>query len=393
MVATEQAFLTFFRTRLDSNISNSALSIDVLEGTGKFISSALGGSKEMHMTIKNASDDIEIVKCTSVSGDTLTVERGQDGTAADDWKAGDIVDFRLTAAILESFEQEGHYRDITYNPNSADLAALYDGEEVRETGASDCQNRWWKHTTGTRWRIKAGEICDTEYQDDDGYVFTLTEVLLMHFEDESEASLYDSAWLHDVSISEQSNQHAALSSDQVKLGSKVLVIDSNVSNRGAILTAENPTVFDFSGTFTFECFAYFASGQNVDPYVFFTTSGAYPVWFSVNTASVAIDPYDEGPGSVVWSGLGLNEDTWYHFAVTRDSSNTVRCFIDGTVQGTTYETETDYTLVNSAEVKLGYANPESGFGKVYYDEIRLRTDAVWTESFTPPTSQYTGLFD
>lgn len=192
---TEQAFLNKFWTRLDADLTNSATSLTVTEGAGKLINAAIGSSKEMYLTIRNKADDIEIVKCTAVDGDTLTIERGQDGTTADDWYAGDIIDFRLTAAILESFRQQAVYRDIAYNPNGV-LTGSYSGEEVRETGSWDCQNRWWKNTSAKRWKLIAGSACDWETEDD-GLIKDLAGQLLLHWDDgDGTASHYDAHGAH-----------------------------------------------------------------------------------------------------------------------------------------------------------------------------------------------------
>ncbi len=59
-----------------------------------------------YLTIANGSSAPEIVKCTSRSGDILTVQRGQEGTAAQSIPAGTRVELRVTAAsILDAISE------------------------------------------------------------------------------------------------------------------------------------------------------------------------------------------------------------------------------------------------------------------------------------------------
>ncbi len=54
------------------------------------------------LTFYDADGTIEIVQCTGVSGSTLTVVRGAEGTAAREWPMGSTIASRATAAVLKS---------------------------------------------------------------------------------------------------------------------------------------------------------------------------------------------------------------------------------------------------------------------------------------------------
>ena len=82
---------------LGASISNSATSITVAS-TGLF--PTLGGSDHMYLSIIG-STYVEIIKVTGVSGTTLTVVRGQDGTVGTAANSGDRVELRITTAMLE----------------------------------------------------------------------------------------------------------------------------------------------------------------------------------------------------------------------------------------------------------------------------------------------------
>lgn len=86
---------------LASAISSSSTAIILTAGRGAAFPT-LGADDYFYATIINPSNQLEIVKCTARTGDTLTVVRGQDGTAARAYSAGDKLELRITAAGMES---------------------------------------------------------------------------------------------------------------------------------------------------------------------------------------------------------------------------------------------------------------------------------------------------
>lgn len=92
---------------LASAISNVQTSLTLATGTGALFPS-ISGSDYFYATIVNSSNLIEIVRVTARSGDVLTVLRGQEGTSARAYNAGDKVEVRVTAAGLNSkFDKTG----------------------------------------------------------------------------------------------------------------------------------------------------------------------------------------------------------------------------------------------------------------------------------------------
>lgn len=61
---------------------------------------ALEGKQWYPATLSNAQGDLEYCRVTNVTGDILTVKRAREGSRALDFKAGDIVDLRITQAML-----------------------------------------------------------------------------------------------------------------------------------------------------------------------------------------------------------------------------------------------------------------------------------------------------
>ena len=87
---------------LASSITNVATSMSLHAGDGALFPNPTG-SDFFYVTIVNGSNQIEIVKCTARSTDTLTIVRAQEGTTARAYSSGDKVSLRLTAAALGSF--------------------------------------------------------------------------------------------------------------------------------------------------------------------------------------------------------------------------------------------------------------------------------------------------
>lgn len=98
-------FSNFASTTLAGNISNAATSLSVAVGTGSKFPPISGG--DWFPIVVVSSTQKEIMRCTARLGDVLTVTRGQEGTAAHAFTAGDIVDLRLTKAALEELKQQG----------------------------------------------------------------------------------------------------------------------------------------------------------------------------------------------------------------------------------------------------------------------------------------------
>jgi hypothetical protein len=91
-------------TTLASGITSIATSLTVATGDGAEFPT-LAGSQYFYCTIANNAGAIEIIKVTARSTDTFTIVRGQDGTSAAAWSAGDKVELRLNRIDLLNFPQ------------------------------------------------------------------------------------------------------------------------------------------------------------------------------------------------------------------------------------------------------------------------------------------------
>lgn len=89
---------------LASSISNSATSISLTTGQGAYFPSLSGGDI-FYATLVDSSNNLEIIKVTARSTDTLTVVRAQDNTTARAYTAGDKVELRPVAVVMNELVQ------------------------------------------------------------------------------------------------------------------------------------------------------------------------------------------------------------------------------------------------------------------------------------------------
>lgn len=94
------------QTTLAYPVSSTATTIVVAAGTAQYFPAPAAG-QAFKLTLIAATNSMikEIVLVTSVLGDTLTVARGQEGTIARSWKAGDYAANLMTAGTGNAFLQ------------------------------------------------------------------------------------------------------------------------------------------------------------------------------------------------------------------------------------------------------------------------------------------------
>ena len=102
-------------------ISSSATTLTVASASS--FPSLAGADDYCYLTIQGATSTTrEIVKATALSTNTFTITRAQDGTSAQSWSVGDIVELRMTAALLQDVIDaatvEGVKTNFQYTPTS-----------------------------------------------------------------------------------------------------------------------------------------------------------------------------------------------------------------------------------------------------------------------------------
>lgn len=106
-------------TVLASSINASATTLTVNTGAGSLFPSPVSGTSFFKLTLIDAATGqlTEIVHVTARTGDVMTIERAQEGTAARVWSANDIVANMMTAGTLS-------YILGSFQPLDATLTAL-----------------------------------------------------------------------------------------------------------------------------------------------------------------------------------------------------------------------------------------------------------------------------
>ena len=87
-------------------LSSTATTIQLAPGTGVLFPQ-IGTGQAFYSTITDAATETltEIVLITAISGDTLTAQRAQQGTVAQNWQSGDYFSQNVTMGDMASFYQ------------------------------------------------------------------------------------------------------------------------------------------------------------------------------------------------------------------------------------------------------------------------------------------------
>jgi len=101
---------------LASSITNSALTASLSPGGGALFPSPTTG-QYFKLTFTDAATQTlrEIVHVTNVTGDVITMVRGQEGTTALNWSAGDFAVNQLTAGTMQALVQQQQMQQNLYN--------------------------------------------------------------------------------------------------------------------------------------------------------------------------------------------------------------------------------------------------------------------------------------
>jgi hypothetical protein len=141
-----------------------------------------------------------------------------------------------------------------------------------------------------------------------------------------------------------------------------------------------------SGVFTLECYAYALSGGSAEFGIYDGSPGGAGsfVLRRVGAGTLMVERSDQ---AFDITGAAFSEDTWHHVAVTRDSSNNVRLFVDGTQSGST---STNNTQNYQGTFRLGRTN--NAFTNGYISNLRLiKGTCLYTSNFTAPTGNLTNV--
>ena len=141
-----------------------------------------------------------------------------------------------------------------------------------------------------------------------------------------------------------------------------------------------------NGLFTLECYAYAASGGNAEFGIYDGSPGGAGslVIRRVGSGTLMVERHNQ---AFDITGAAFSENTWHHVAVTRDSSNNVRLFVDGNQSGST---STNNTQNYQGLFRLGRTN--NAFTNGYISNLRLiKGTCLYTGNFTAPTGNLSNV--
>lgn len=155
---------------------------------------------------------------------------------------------------------------------------------------------------------------------------------------------------------------------------------------GDNLSIANNSALNFdTGTFTVEAWFYqttlaFAGVVSKWP----NTGGDN--WLVATNGDGAVRFYYNG-GNILGGSYPIN--TWNHVAVSRDSSNVIRLFLNGTQVASV---TSSFNSTGTAPVEIGsYASNQNNFTGYISDARVVKGTAVYTSAFTPPTVPLTAI--
>jgi len=138
---------------LASSINDVELSLTLNSGQGALFPNPTGGDY-FYVTLVTNANDKEIVKVTARSTNTLTIVRGQDGTTARAFTAGDRVEMRFCAALHDTYAKQDDTNAFVGDQE------ITGNLKIKGTAGTD---RYTEYASGAdvRWRIGAEDTAES----------------------------------------------------------------------------------------------------------------------------------------------------------------------------------------------------------------------------------------
>jgi len=182
--------------------------------------------------------------------------------------------------------------------------------------------------------------------------------------------------------------NARLDTSIKKYGTSSISLPNTTTGTSRLIAAHAPWL-NFPGAFTFEAWVY---PTNLSGTIH-SILGKYGSWYwgVYGGAYSGLVRLIGAGGSILASSVtgAVVVNQWQHLAMTRDTSNNLRIFVNGTQSGSTNNSSD--ALTNVVNLSIGTYTPgESGYDwRGYIDDLRLTQGiAHYTANFTPPTAPF-----
>jgi hypothetical protein len=120
---------------LNASITSSATTIVLVAGQGARFPTLSAGDY-FYATLIDTSNNLEIVKCTARSTDTLTVVRGQDNTTARAYATNDRFELRPTAALFNEKANANEYLPLAGGTMTGPLVLQGGDGSIQRSGGN-----------------------------------------------------------------------------------------------------------------------------------------------------------------------------------------------------------------------------------------------------------------
>jgi len=176
--------------------------------------------------------------------------------------------------------------------------------------------------------------------------------------------------------------NAQISTGQAKFGDTSLLLD------GTNDLGQLDNINDLAGPFTIETWAWADDTTNA----FMWSHGEYTLELGITGNTLRM--YRVGTATEYtnfFTGGEFSVDTWHHVALVRDTSNVIKCYLNGTASGTTV---TDATAFAATYGSFIIGGEYKSRGQVshgwdgYIDEFRISDFARYTSDFTVQSEQF-----
>ena len=209
-------------------------------------------------------------------------------------------------------------------------------------------------------------------------------LLLLHKDGDNASTTFNNDAKHRLPVAVSAVGNAQVSTAQSKFGGASALFDGT----GDYLDLTGPNMG--SGEWTLECFvrsddvtATTIIYDDREPGSGNDTAGD-ALFYVANTSLIF---YSNGSSRITNNSITVN-NTWYHVAVVRDSSNNIKMYVDGTNVGSTYSDSSTYAQPDGTG-RIGHNHDGSGFDwSGYIDEFRISNTARYTSAFTPQRSAF-----
>ncbi len=170
----------------------------------------------------------------------------------------------------------------------------------------------------------------------------------------------------------------------------------NSANSTGLVAAYNASMVIGTNQFTIEAWIYPSATLSTQQTIFSnrtfnsTGTGTFTFYVAATTNYLKFDEV-QAATNITTSTTAVVPNTWQHVALTRDSSNSVRIFINGTLANTPVTSSFNFSSTNNFQI--GYNADTNYYSFIgYISNLRLLVGtALYTSAFTAPTSPLTAI--